>query len=450
MRAVPALLSAFLVLSLSSGVGRSQDARPWPGFRGPSSSGVADGQGAPTRWDVATGANVEWQVDIPGASNSSPIVWGDRLFVTTAVSGLGSETLQTGFVPGVASLEDLSEHVWYLYAVDTGTGEIVWDREVHRGIPGVMRHPKGSQASSTPATDGERVIVLFGTIGVLAAYDFDGELLWRNDIGVIDSGWFEDAAVQWGHSSSPLIYEDMVIVQADGRTDAFIAAYDLDDGREIWKTARNTDYPSWGTPVIATGSRGDEIIVNGTPIRGYDPRSGEERWRLGPNSFITIPTPIVGPELVYVTGGYQPIRPIYAVRPGATGDISPGPDATSSDGVAWSIDRDGPYIPTPILYRELLYVIRINGVLTAYDADSGEQVYRQRVGTGTFTPSLVAADGFLYIANEEGQVYVVEAGAQYRELAVNEMDGVIVGTPAISGGQMFLRMMNRIYAIRGE
>jgi outer membrane protein assembly factor BamB len=185
-------------------------------------------------------------------------------------------------------------------------------------------------------------------------------------------------------------------------------------------------------------------------IRGYDPRTGEERWSLGPNSYITIPTPVVGPDLVYVTGGYQPVRPIYAVRPGATGDISSGEDASGNEAVRWSTDRDGPYIPTPILYRDLLYTIQINGVLAAYDSSNGEEVYRARVGTGTFTASPVAADGRLYIANEEGRVFVVGAGSGYRELAVNEMGEMIMATPAISGGKMYLRTLNSIYAIGGE
>jgi len=450
VRAVTALPPAVLITLLGACVAAGQDAQPWPGFRGPGASGVADGQGAPLEWDAASGAHVDWEVEIPGASNSSPIVWGDRLFLTSAVSGSGTETLRAGISGDIRSLEDASEHGWHLYSIDTETGRILWDREVHRGVPGVMRHPKGSHASSTPVTDGERVIVLFGTVGVLAAYDFDGELLWRSDIGVIDSAAYNDPTAHWGHSSSPIIYENTVIVQADGQQDPFIAAYGLTDGREVWKADRGEDLSSWGTPAIAAGPAGDELIANGTVIRGYDPRTGEERWSLGPNSYITIPTPVVGPDLVYVTGGYQPVRPIYAVRPGATGDISSGEDASGNEAVRWSTDRDGPYIPTPILYRDLLYTIQINGVLAAYDSSNGEEVYRARVGTGTFTASPVAADGRLYIANEEGRVFVVGAGSGYRELAVNEMGEMIMATPAISGGKMYLRTLNSIYAIGGE
>lgn len=452
MRASTTLKSVILILVVGTigSAAQRPDARPWPAFRGPAASGVADGQDPPLEWDVDSRASVLWETAIPGASNSSPIVWGDRLFLATAVSGSGTDTLRAGISGDIRSLEDRSEHVWHLYAIDTASGSVLWDREVHRGVPGVMRHPKGSQASSTPVTDGERVVVLFGTIGLLAAYDFDGELIWQDDIGVIDSAAYNDPTAHWGHSSSPIIYDDMVIVQADGQEDPFIAAYALEDGRQIWKTDRGEDLSSWGTPAIATGPEGDELIANGTVIRGYDPHTGEEFWSLGPNSYITIPTPVVGPDLVYVTGGYQPIRPIYAVRPGARGDISPGAGTGSNAAVRWSVDRDGPYIPTPLLYGDLLYVLRINGVLAAYDADTGEEVYRVRVGTGTFTASPVASDGRIYVANEDGQVFVAAAGEEYRELAVNEMGSMIMATPAISGGRMYIRTLNSIFAVGSE
>ena len=447
-------LRLFLILTICitsavlDGEPALQDApQGWPSFRGPGASGVADGQGALVEWDVPTGENIRWTTPVPGASNSSPIVWGDRLFVTTAISGLGEETLRAGISGGIRPLEDLSEHTWKLYALDTRTGQVVWEKEVHQGVPGAKRHPKGSHASSTPVTDGQRVIVLFGTIGLLAAYDFEGELLWKTDIGVIDSAAYNDPTAGWGHSSSPIIYEDSVIVQADGQENPFVAAYDITDGQQRWRTNRGDEFPSWGTPAIARGSRGDELITNGTTIRGYDPVTGEERWSLGPNSFITVPTPVVGPDLVYVAGGYPPVRPICAIRPGFSGDSSLAGGAGANDAIAWSHDRDGPYIPTPLLYRGLFYVVRMNGVLTAYDAGTGEQVYRSRVGTGLFTPSPIAADGRLYIANEDGEVYVVEAGPEYVEVARNEMDEVIMATPAISDGLIFIRTVNNVYAI---
>ncbi len=425
--------------------------RPWASFRGTGASGVADGQGAVVEWDVTTQHNVRWKTPVPGVANSSPVVWGDRLFVTTAISGSGDNTFRTGLYGDVRSVDDLSEHVWKLYALDNQTGEVRWEREVHRGIPRTKRHTKGSQASSTSVTDGRRVVVLFGTTGVLAAYDMDGALLWKKDLGLIDNGWFFDATEQWGHSSSPIIYLDSVILQVDRQKDSFVAAYDLSEGEELWRTSRDDEIPTWGTPTIATGESGDELITNGTKVRGYDPETGRLRWSLAPNSEITVATPVVGPSLAYVTGGYPPVRPIYAIRPGSSGDISLTGRASSNDAIAWSSDRGGTYIPTPILYRGLFYTLNSNGIITAYEAETGERVYRARVGTGgAFSASPVAADGRLYIASEDGDVFVARAGREYFEIAHNEIDGVIMAPPAISDGLIVIRTVGHVYGFGEE
>ena len=425
--------------------------RPWASFRGTGASGVADGQGAVVEWDVTTEHNVRWKTPVPGVANSSPVVWGNRVFVTTAISGSGDNTFRTGLYGDVRSVDDLSEHVWKLYALEQQTGEVRWEREVHRGVPRTKRHTKGRQASSTPVTDGRRVVVLFGTTGVLAAYDMDGALLWKKDLGLIDNGWFFDATEQWGHSSSPIIYLDSVILQVDRQKDSFVAAYDLSEGEELWRTSRAEEIPTWGTPTIATGESGDELITNGTKVRGYDPETGRLRWSLAPNSEITVATPVVGPSLAYVTGGYPPVRPIYAIRPGSSGDISLAGRASSNDAIAWSSDRGGTYIPTPILYRGLFYTLNSNGIITAYEAETGERVYRARVGTGgAFSASPVAADGRLYIASEDGDVFVARAGREYLEIAHNEIDEVIMATPAISDGLIVIRTMGHVYGFGEE
>ena len=422
--------------------------RPWPSFRGAGASGVGDGQGAVVEWDLASGRNVRWKTPIPGIANSSPVVWGDRVFVSTAISGAGNMTFRTGDYGSVAPVDDLSEHIWKLYALDLESGETVWEREVLRGAPRTKRHQKGSQASSTPVTDGRHVVVLFGTAGVLACYDMDGNLLWQKDLGLLDSGWFYDATVQWGHSSSPIIYGHSVILQVDRQTDSFVAAYGLDDGTELWRTSRDDEIPTWGTPTIATGQRGDELVTNGTTIRGYDPTTGELRWTLGPNSEISIGTPVAGPDLVYVTGGYSPVRPVYAIRPGFAGDLSLERGSSASDAIAWSYNRYGTYIPTPIVYQGLLYTLNTNGVLSAYDAQTGESVYRRRIGPGgAFSASPVAADGRLYFASEDGDVYVVRAGPEYVEVSVNDMDEVVMATPAISDGLIVIRTLGNVYGI---
>jgi outer membrane protein assembly factor BamB len=422
-------------------------ARNWPSFRGIGASGAADGQGAVVEWDVTSGKNIRWKTPMPGIATASPIVWGNRVYIATAVSATDN-TFRTGLYGDTAPVNDLSEHSFKLYALDTQDGRIIWEREVHKGIPRTKRHPKSSHASSTPVTDGRRIAVLFGTAGILATYDTNGRLLWKKDLGLLDNGWFFDVTHQWGHSSSPIIYQDMVILQVDRQKDSYLAAFDLASGKEMWRASRSDEIPTWGTPTIATGKSGDELITNGTKVRGYDPETGKLRWSLAPNSEITVATPVAAGGLVYVTGGYPPARPIYAIRPGSSGDISLPKDTTSNDAIAWSNDREGTYIPTPVVYRGLLYTLNINGIITAYDAQTGERVYRARVGTGgSFAASPVAADGRLYFATEDGEMFVAKAGREYVQLSKQEMKEVIMATPAISNGLIVVRTMKHVYGI---
>ena len=421
-------------------------ARNWPGFRGEHASGNGDGQGAVVEWDVDTQQNIRWKTAIPGISNASPVVWGQRVFVVTAVTAAGDKTFRTGLYGDVAPVNDLSEHVWKIYCLDKETGKILWERDVFTGAPKVKRHPKASQANSTPATDGRRVVALFGSIGILAAWDMEGKPLWQTDIGVLDSGWFFDPDTQWGHSSSPIIHGDNVIVQADRQKDSFIAAFDVATGKQRWRTARD-EISTWGTPTVFRAGGREQLVTNGPKIRGYDPSTGKLLWTLGPNSEVTVGTPVVGNGLVYVTGGYPPARPVYAIKPNANGDISLPKDKTSSEAIAWS-NTEGTYIPTPIFYDGILYTCNNNGVVTAYDGATGERLYRARVGGGgSFSASPVAADGRLYFANEDGDIYVVRAGRTYQEIAKNEMKEVIMSTPAISDGVMVVRTLNHVYGI---
>jgi outer membrane protein assembly factor BamB len=422
-------------------------ARPWPSFRGLAASGNGDGQGAVADWDVVSGRNVKWKTPIPGIANSSPIVWGDKVFVTTALSKSGDKTFRTGLYGDVKPVEDLSEHEWKLYCLDKGSGRVLWDRTAYAGAPKVKRHTKASQANSTPATDGSRVIALFGSIGLLVAWDMDGKELWRADSGVLDSGWFFDATYQWGHASSPILYKNSVIVQADVQEQSYIAAWDLATGRRLWRTERE-GVSSWGTPAVVSSVERDELVANGTKIRGYDPATGQPLWTLGPNSEVTVATPIARDGIVYVTAGYPPVRPVYAIKVGAKGDISLPEGKESSEAIAWSNAREGTYIPTPILYGDYLYTCGNNGVVTVYDARTGQRVSRTRVGSGgAFSASPVAADGRLYFANEDGEVHVVTADSRLEPIAKNDMKEVIMATPAISGGLIVVRTLGHVYGI---
>jgi len=423
-------------------------AKNWPAFRGAAASGVGDGQGAVVEWDAATGKNVLWKTPIPGLANSSPIVWGNRIYITTAISSAGDTTFLAGISGNIRSHEDVSEHSFKLYALDALNGSIVWEKEVYKGVPRTKRHPKASHASSTAVTDGQRVVVLFGDAGILASYDLSGREIWKKDLGVIDMGYIQDPTAQWGHASSPILYQNSTIVQIDQLKGAYIAAFNLADGAELWKTMREDEISTWGTPAVVTGSNGDELVTNGTKVRGYDPRTGKLRWTLAPNSQITIPTPIAGAGLVYVSGGYMPARPIYAIRPGGSGDISLPTGTLSNERIPWSSDRDGVYIPTPILYRDILYALNNTGILTAYNAVNGERVYRGRVGTGgAFSASPIAADGRLYFSNEDGDVFVVRAGKDYVQIAVNKMGEPITATPALSNGVLVVRTTKALYGI---
>jgi outer membrane protein assembly factor BamB len=420
---------------------------PWPAFRGANASGVADGQGAVAEWDVATGRNIRWKTAIPGLAVSSPIVWGERIIVMAAASD-SDKSFRTGLYGDVAPVEDMSQHSFRVYALERTTGKVIWNREAFNGPPLVKRHTKSSQANATPVTDGRRIVAVFGTVGLMVCYDMEGTLLWRKDLSALDSGWFLDPTYQWGHASSPVIYRSSVILQADRAKGSFIAAFNLADGRELWRTTRADEISTWGTPTIVSGPRGDELVTNGTKVRAYDPATGALLWQLGPNSEVPIGTPVVRGDVVYVTAGYPPIRPVYAVRAGARGDISLPPGKTASESVVWSHDRDGSYISTPIVYRDQLYTLNNNCILTAYAADSGERLFRARVGGGAaFSSSPVAADGRLYLASEDGDVFVVGAGREYVELTKIPMGEPIMATPAISNGLIILRTLGRVYGI---
>jgi outer membrane protein assembly factor BamB len=421
--------------------------RPWPSFRGAAAAGNGDGQGAPTTWDVPSGRNVRFRTPIPGLGLSSPIVWGDRLFVTTAVSARDDRSFRTGLYGDGASVDDMTEHSFRLYALDTGSGRIVWEREVHRGAPGAKRHLKSSQANSTPATDGKRVVVLFGTVGVLAAYDMEGRPLWRREIGALDCGDEVFGNTEWGHGSSPVIHKDAVLVQADHKGVSFLAAYRLSDGAELWSSPRE-EASTWSTPNVLPGPSGDEIVANGRTIRGYEAASGKLLWTLAPNSQNVVASPVVGDGLAFITAGYPPVRPIYAVRPGQRGDLSLPEGQTASRALAWSHPRGGSYIPTPLLYGGRLYTLNNNGIIAGYRADTGERLFEARIGTGTsaFSASPVAADGRLYVASENGEVYVLRAGSE-EVIARNDMGEVVMATPAISDGLLAVRTLGHVVGL---
>ena len=421
---------------------------PWPRFRGPGGSGIADGQGVPLRWDATTGAGIAWETPLPGIGVSSPVIWGERVFAVTAASLIGDTEFRIGLYGDVAPVENDTEHVFHLRAFDLATGAPGWSAELRRGRPETRRHTKSSQANATPATDGERIVTLLGSMGALLAHDLDGNLLWEREVGALNSGWFYDPDYQWGHASSPVIHRDSVIVLADVHGDAFLGAFDLETGEPVWRTPRD-EVSTFSTPLVHDAGGAFEIVVNGTTIRGYDAESGIERWRLGPNSEIPIGVPLLGDGLLFVQAGYPPIRPIYAIRPGKEGDLSLAPGEDANDGVAWSHPRGGVYIPSPLFYRGVLYLNANNGRLAAYDGETGERLYRARIGGvgASYAASPIAADGRLYFTSEEGDTFVVRAGRDYELLARNGVDRIVMATPAASAGVLVIRTIDALLGI---
>jgi len=439
MKSRTLLLMLFATVSL-----QGQD---WPQFRGPGGRGIAEGPPPPVRWDLQGGSNIRWKTPIPGISVSSPVVWRDRIFVSTAVSSDPNAGFRHGLYGDVEPSGDVSKHSWKVYCLDKKSGRVLWEKTAHEGVPKTKRHPKSSQATPTPATDGKHLVVFFGSEG-LYTYDLDGNLLWKKDLGTLNAGWFYDPDFEWGMGSSPILYKDRVIVQCDIQRDSFVAAFALTDGKQIWRTSRD-EIPSWGTPAIYEGPSGTELITQATNfIRGYDPMTGAELWRLSGNSEITVPTPFVADDLIFVTNGYRIVQPIFAIKPGARGDISLKEGAESNGSIAWSKNRGGPYLPTPLVYGGYLYVVSNNGILTTYEARTGNRVYQQRLGQGgAFSASPVAASDMIYFTSEDGDVYVVKAGPTYELLATNTMGEVCIATPAVSDGMLFLRTMKHVIGI---
>jgi len=337
----------------------------WPSFRGRHAAGVAEGQRLPDSWDAEADTGLRFKVEIPGLAHSSPVIWGDRLFVTTAVSSHDDASFKHGLYGSGDASEDRSIHQWKVLCLDKKTGKLLWERTAYEGQPADKRHIKATYANSSPATDGRYVVALFGSVG-LFAFDMDGKPLWRKELGRLNVGAYDAPDYEWGSASSPILYGDLVIVQCDTQGDSFIAALDVKTGQTVWKTERD-EPPSWGTPTVFDAAERHELVSNGSNfIRGYDPKTGKELWRLGGSSNITTPTPVFTDELIVVASGRRPVKPIFAIRPGARGDITLPEGKSSSESVAWSSTGRGPYMPTPLIYRDHLYVLNNNGV---FDGD---------------------------------------------------------------------------------
>jgi outer membrane protein assembly factor BamB len=445
MKPRPLVLAAALLCSLTAA-----SAAPWPQYRGPAASGLDTSSPLPTTWNVESGDNIRWQTPIPGLAHASPIVSGGRVYVATAVQP-GKAELKVGLYGNIDSVPDSDPVQWRLLALDQATGRVLWNVLAHEAVPRVKRHTKATHCNSTPATDGQRIVAIFGSEG-LFCFDTAGKLLWKKDLGPMDSGYFQVPTAQWGFASSPIIHDGKVVVLCDVQKDSFLAVFDLTDGREIWRTPRR-DVPTWSTPAIVTAAGRTQIAVNGWHhTGGYDFATGKELWKLDGGGDIPVPTPIAAHGLIYFTSAHGRLRPIRAIRPEASGDITPadsGPPNPASAAIVWNHDKKGNYMQTPIVVGDLLFACNDLGLLTCFDAKTGEVRYSERVSKSSegYSASIVSDGRYLYVTSELGNVHVIPATAVFSILATNKLDETCLATPAIADSTLFFRTREKIIAV---
>jgi outer membrane protein assembly factor BamB len=411
----------------------------WPQWRGPDGLGVSTEKNLPTQWSA--NKNIKWKTPIAGRGHSSPIVWGNRVFVTTAVEG--------PVVPGAKAVKHTLDgkefmhpdsigadrkHLFKVIAIDRSTGKIVWEQTAFEGTPYDDRHRKSSYAASTPLTDGKHVYAFFGTEG-LYAYDMKGKLAWKADLGKLGT-------VGMGTGTSPILYENLVIVQCDEENGeaSFIVALDKKTGKEVWRTPRKVQV-SWSTPLLVrTPNRAELITVGYETIVSYDPATGKELWRHKGVESNAIPSPVANGETVFIVAGF-PTKIAMAIPLGGSGDLG--------DKATWKYEKGTAYVPSPILYGDHLYLTTDRGILTCLDAKTGELKYEGgRVPIpATFTASPVAFGDKILLTSEDGDTFMVKAGAKHEILGSNSVGEPVYASPAMADGYIFIRGEKNLYCI---
>ena len=416
----------------------------WPQFRGPDSRGVAaDDPELPETWSRTE--NVAWRTALPGMAWSGPVTWGDQIFLTNCASSGTVETVKKGLYFGGNRPEPPKEpHRWTTLALDLATGEKLWETLAHEGVPDTSRHLKNSFASETPATDGERVYTHFGHLGTFC-YTLEGELVWSKR-------WPPRATrYGWGTAASPVLHQGRLYIVNDNDDESSLTALEASTGKQIWTVARD-EKSNWATPFVWEHDGRAEIVTPGTnKVRSYD-LDGTLLWELGGMSSIVIPTPFTAHGLLYVTSGYvgDETRPVFAIRPGARGDISLGAGESSNEAIAWSLPQGGPYNPSPLVYGDLYYTLYDRGFLTCHDARTGAEIYgKQRLDreAQAFTASPWAYNGKLFCLSEDGDCFVIEAGREYKLLGKNSLGELTMATPAITQGGLVIRTAEAVYRI---
>ena len=425
----------------------------WNSFRGSGSRGIADGFPVSTKWNADRTAGdidgVLWSARVPGLGHSSPVISGNRLFLTTAIAEETGAPLKIGRGGGRDAADDNGGQAWLVMCYDRRTGAELWRKTAHQGRPRATRHGKATHANSSVAITGDNVVAFFGSEGI-HCYGLDGKHKWSRDLGKINISKY---GIGWGYASSPAISDDRIVIVCDDPDRPFAAALRLSNGEVIWRRSRkNICERSWGTPFIHSSQKRTQAVVNGWPwIVSYSLETGAELWRIRGGGDNPVPTPFEANGWIYITNAHGAESPIFVVRPDASGDISPPADSGSNASIVWSTRRGGSYMSTPVVYGGYLYLGNTNGVIRCLEAETGKKVYEQRLGSGaSIYSSLVAADGKIFCASENGTVYVVKAGSEFEVLAENQMGLPILASPAIAGGTLFFRTTETLIAISGQ
>lgn len=424
--------------------------RQWSSYRGYYANGILDNTAIPEKWDLEEGTNIKWKADIPGLGLSCPILWEDRLFITSAISQTDNSLLRAGGYVSSDPVEDTSIHDFNVYCYNSKTGDLLWEKTAYTGVPKVKRHPKATHANCTPATDGKHLVVFFASEG-LYCYNMEGKLLWTKDLGRLHAGAFAEHRedMEWEFGSSPLIHKNVVLIQCDVRGDSFLAAYEVATGKEIWKKERD-EYPGWCTPNIYTQNGRDLVVVNGYKHRGaYDFLTGDEIWKMSGGGDIPVPTPQIGDSLLYFNSAHGRYAPIFAIKKDAEGDITLEDKQTTNDYVKWSQPRGGSYMHTLLLYNNLLFNVGWNGNVECLDPSTGEQHYKKSIGESTIA-SPVASDGKIYVVSDHGMVYTLKASPEFEILAKNNLGEVCMTVPALSDNIMYFRTQSQLIAVSEE